>query len=88
MIYCNRTCKVSRPSPKVIDVRSFKYFDSTAFVTDLQNQPWDTLYLFDNPNDAWFCMEVFLKDIGNKHAPSRLIRVHCYFMIVKITTTL
>lgn len=42
---------------------------SDAFVEDLPSLPWDTIYLFDSPEDAWFAMVELLQDIGNKHAP-------------------
>ena len=35
MIFCNRTCKL----PKVLNVRSFKNFNLTAFQDDLRNLP-------------------------------------------------
>ena len=75
MVFCNRTCKLPRPKPKVIKVHSFKGFDPSACVTDLQNQPWDTVYLFECPGDAWFAVETFLKDVCIKHAPLRTLRV-------------
>ena len=46
---------------KVINVRSFKKFDPLSFVSDLRNFPWDPIYLFDSPEDAWFAMNEFLK---------------------------
>lgn len=75
MIFCNRTCKRPRPKPKVIKVHSFKGFAQSACITDLESQPWDTIYLFDNPDDAWFGMETFLRDVCLKHAPLRTMRV-------------
>ena len=75
MIYCNRTCKSTRARPKVINVRSFKGFDSLAFVADLESQPWEIVYLFGNPDDAWFAVETSLKDVGNRHARLRTLRV-------------
>ena len=70
-----RALSVQRVKPKVIKVHSFKGFDPPAFVADLQSQPWDTVYLFDSPEDAWFGMEMFLKDVCNRHAPLRTLRV-------------
>lgn len=32
MMYCNRSCKLPRSKPKVLNVRSFKNFDPLAFV--------------------------------------------------------
>ena len=75
MIYCNRSCKLPRSKPKALNVRSFKNFDPLAFVSDLRKLSWDTIYLFDSPEDAWFAMQDLLKDIGKKHAPLRSIRV-------------
>ena len=75
MIFCNRTCKLPRSKPKVLNVRSFKNFNPTAFQDNLRNLPWDIIHLFDSPEDAWFAMEQLLADIGNKHAPLRTMRV-------------
>ena len=53
--FCNRTFKRPRPKPKVIKVHCFKSFDQSTCITDLESQPWDTIYLFDSPDDASFC---------------------------------
>ena len=59
----------------MIKVHSFKGFDQSACITDLESQPWDTIYLFDSPDDAWFGMETFLKDVCLKFAPLRTLWV-------------
>ena len=45
MIFCNRTCKLPRSKPKVLNVR-FKNFNPTVFQDDLRNLPWDIIHLF------------------------------------------
>ena len=74
-IYCNRTDKVPRPRPKVTNVSSYKDFDPIAYTTNLDNIPWDIIALFDNPENARFCMEAFLEDLCNNHALLRTLRV-------------
>ena len=75
MVFCNRTCKRARPKLKVIKVHSFKGFDQSACITDLESQPWDMVYLFDSPDNAWFGMDTFLNDVCLKFAPLRTLRV-------------
>ena len=76
MIFCNCTCKLPRSKPKAVNVHSFKNYNPTAFQDELRNLPWDIIYLFDSPDDAWFAMEKLLVDVGNKHAPLRTMRGH------------
>ena len=50
-------------------------FETTAFLTDLEAQPWSTLDIFDNPNDALdFFMQIF-ETVLDQHAPQRSKRV-------------
>ena len=58
-----------------ISYRSFKNFDESKFVEDLQSVPWDTIKLFDDTDDileAW--LDLFLQ-VVDKHVPLKQHRV-------------
>ena len=58
-----------------ISYRSFKTFDETKFIEDLQSVPWDTIKLFDDTDDimeAW--LDLFLQ-VVDKHVPIKQHRV-------------
>ena len=55
--------------------RSFKEFDETKFICDLQAVPWDVIQLFEDTDDileAW--SDLFL-EVVDKHVPIKLHRV-------------
>ena len=65
----------SESKHKTITYRSMNNFDTSAFLSDLETQPWSTLDIFDNPNDALnFFMQMF-ESVLNQHAPQRCKRV-------------
>ena len=65
----------SEPKHKTITYRSMSHFETSAFLTDLEAQPWSTLDIFDNPNDALdFFMQIF-ETVLDQHAPQRSKRV-------------
>ena len=54
-----------------ISYKSFKNFDETKFIEDLQTVPWDAIKLFDGTNDimeAW--LDLFLQ-VVDKHVPMK-----------------
>jgi hypothetical protein len=58
-----------------IRYRSHKHFNKDAFLNDLNSAPFDTVYYYNNPNDAlseWY--RLFL-GVLDKHAPFREKRV-------------
>ena len=58
-----------------ISYHSFKNFNEENFINDLRIIPWDTVKIFDDPNDAldtW--TDLFLK-VVDKHIPLRQHRV-------------
>jgi hypothetical protein len=59
----------------VINFRSMKNFNEKDFITDLENQPFSVIDIFDDPNDAldYFC-DLFL-NVLNIHAPKKRRRV-------------
>ena len=63
------------PVHKTIQYRNTKDFNDTTFLDDLSNQPWNTIDIFDNPNDSLnFFSDIFLS-VLNTHAPLKHRRV-------------
>ena len=76
-IFFTRKMHVQPPKKNhnTISYRSFKAFDETKFIEDLQSVPWDTIKLFDDTDDimeAW--LDLFLQ-VVDKHVPIKQHRV-------------
>ena len=54
LVYTVLDSKLIRPKAAVIKKRSFKYFDQTAFLEDLNRVPFSTAYVFDDPDDVYY----------------------------------
>jgi exonuclease III len=64
------------PVHKTITYRSMKNFDETNFLTDLSNQPWSLLELYDDsPDDSIDMFLDLFNSVLNKHAPQKTKRV-------------
>lgn len=75
LIYCNRTCRLPRQIPRMIKVRSFKHYDSSQYMKNLQSHAWDSMYTAQTPDNAWNIMKSFLEETTNKLAPSKTMRI-------------
>ena len=62
-------------SHKSIRYRSYKNFNESAFLADLQSVLWAVCEIFDDPNDALNCWYKLFIDIVNLHAPMKERRV-------------
>ena len=63
------------PVHKFISYRDTKSFDESAFVSDLENQPWSVIDIFDNANDALDYFSTLFNSVLSKHAPEKKKRV-------------
>lgn len=59
----------------MMKVHSFKHYDSSQYLKDLQSHSWDSIYAIQNPSNAWNIMESFLEESANKFAPFIMMRV-------------
>ena len=65
-----------RRDPKIVTVRSTKNLDNDSLIKDLNELPLEVLKaLADNPNDLWSSWKSFFRNILNKHAPIKTMRV-------------
>ena len=58
-----------------VTYRRFKNFDPTKFRNDICSQDWDSVKMFDNPNDMWYDWKNIFLGIVDKHAPLRSKRI-------------
>ena len=76
-VFFTRKMHVQPPKLKhfTISYRSFKNFNETKFIEDLQSVPWDTIKLFEDTDDimdAW--LDLFLQ-VVDSHVPIKQHRV-------------
>lgn len=70
-----RKIGIRRGTPRYVDTRSFKNFDETKFVLDLQNTIWPIPDITENISDARVTWKSILLNIVDKHAPCRMKRI-------------
>ena len=58
-----------------ISYRSFKDFDETEFINDLQSVPWNIIHLFDNTDDVLEMWTDLFLEVVNKNIPIKQHRV-------------
>ena len=63
------------PVHKFISYRDTKSFSESAFLSDLVNQPWLVIDIFDNANDALDYFSDIFNSVLSKHAPEKKRRV-------------
>ena len=57
------------PIHKLISYRDTKSFNEATFISELENQPWTVIDIFDNASDALdYFSDIFISVIS-KHAP-------------------
>lgn len=73
------TRKINSHVPKSqhfsISYRSFKNFNEENFINDLKLIPWDTVKIFDDPNDALDTWSHLFLEVVDKHIPIKQHRV-------------
>ena len=71
------TRKINLHVPKsqhyTITYRSFKTFNEENFIADLRNIPWDTIKIFDDPNDELDAWTYLFIDIVDQRIPVKNI---------------
>ena len=69
LVYTVLNTKLLRPKSEATIRRSFKNFDQDTFLDDLSRVPFSTAYVFDDPNDVYWCWEKLYKQVLDDHAP-------------------
>ena len=60
---------------KYITTRSFKNFNSSFFIQELQSLPWGDIEFLDSPDEMWDVWKQLFTSVANKHAPLKTKRV-------------
>ena len=69
LVYTVLTAKLLRPKSITTMRRSIKNFNNDAFVDDLNRVPFSAAYLFDDPDDVYWCWEKLYKQVLDEHPP-------------------
>ena len=62
---------------KYVKARSYKTFDESAFLADLQKAPWEQVESYEDPNAAWETFLSLFDPICNRHAPFKNTKIPC-----------
>ena len=71
LIFTIRKNKLPRLTPRLIEYRSLKNLDETAFITDLKNVPWHSALIYDNADNVLHHWLKLYKEVLDKHAPQK-----------------
>ena len=66
---------VPRKKQTTVTYRSYKHFDESKFLSDLNQTPFHLCEVFDDINDAYWCYEHLLFSIINEHAPIKTRKI-------------
>ena len=75
LVYCIMKSGMPKSSPKIIEYRSFKNYDKSAFVKDLSYVPWLVVDAAQDVNDAVDLWSELFNSVANQHAPIKTQRV-------------
>ena len=75
LVYTVLNTKLLRPRSKSILKRSLKNFDQTAFLDDLSRVPSCAAYVFEDPDDVYWCWEKLFNQVLDDHAPIKKINL-------------
>ena len=70
-----RKVHYTRNCPRTIEMRQFKHFQKSNFLSDLEQMPWSNVDLFSDPNDMWQEWKQMFVNCMDKHAPRKLKRI-------------
>ena len=87
LIYATLKLKKERSKPVYVPVRSFKHYNTEAFLKDMLQVPWPVIDTFDNVEDSLDTFNLLFNEVLDNHAPTRNIKVrnrHCPFMTKEI----
>ncbi|KAL9986310.1 hypothetical protein ACROYT_G000444 [Oculina patagonica] len=75
LIYAVKKNMLKRPKAREIEYRSMRQFNDEAFLSELNEVPWESAYIFDDVDDLWDHWAKFYNEVLDKHAPLKKKRV-------------
>ena len=74
LVFCVMKGGVPKLPPRKFEYRSFKNYNKTEFINDLNQVPWSVVDGVENVDDAVFLCERLFSEIANEHAPLKIKR--------------
>ena len=71
LTYTIRKAHYTPQGPRIINTNSMKNFNREAFLNELEQKEWDTIYYSQDPNEMWHIWKNMLMESIDKHAPLR-----------------
>ena len=75
LVFMTRKVHYNRNCPRTIEMRQFKHFQKSNFLSDLEQMPWSNVDLYSDPNDMWQEWKQMFVHCMDKHAPRKLKRI-------------
>ncbi len=75
LIYTGRKNITIKRQSKIIEARSYRHFNETNFISDLNDINWDQVGLADNIDQGWDRFVELYLPVCDKHAPIKKIKV-------------
>lgn len=69
LVYAVLNSKPPLPKSEMVMKPSMKRFNQEVFLEDLSKVPFSTAYVFDDPDDVYWCWEKLYSQILDDHAP-------------------
>jgi hypothetical protein len=75
LVYAAVKNRIKRPPPKVVTARTYKPFENKAFRKEVEEAQWSDISVFDDPDDSYWAWSYLFKEICNRHAPNRRVKI-------------
>ena len=76
LVYCTLKTGVRKGLPKVIEYRSYKHFNESTFLNDLEHVPWHVEENETNIEDVVLTWNKLFSDVANIHGPIKKKRIN------------
>ena len=74
LVYTVLKTRHMRSKAETITKRSFKTFDKDSFQADLSTVPFSVSYVFDDPDDVYWCWHQLYDQVLDAHAPKITVK--------------
>ena len=67
--------KRPKGQPRIINARSYRRFNNNDFIKDLEQAPWSSIEVSNDPDLAWSIFESLFTPIYDAHAPFKQVKI-------------
>ncbi|XP_078371386.1 uncharacterized protein LOC144655040 [Oculina patagonica] len=75
LIYGCLQSKFRRLPPKIVHGRTFKRFNKSEFIRDVEDASWSMCSAFNDPDDSYWAWTTIFNDIYDRHATKRKVKI-------------